>query len=368
MSPTLFLTDILLLFLVAISFPRIKKRLFVKAIVLGIVLVVSNLLIAKEPLIALIKWVKILEIIFLVVYISINKRFNKTALIALSYSIVLISIIGIWQFILQRTIGGPLYLLGERSFSSATPGIALAGVMGREYLRAYSTFPHPNAFAGFLGVGIILFLTLNSKLKVFGAKFSQVFILFSLAAFLLTFSLGAFIAGVFTFIYYIFHKKSKRIVTKSTKKIFIIIVCLSLLMTVPQELIKNKLFLSESTTLRIEQAGVAAKMFLNSPLFGVGLNNFIPSIGSNITTGTSLFLQPVHNICLLILTETGLLGLGVFVFVMYKILSKSKNNVYAFSIVFVLITGLFDHYWFTLQQNQFLLALLLGMSLQEKSV
>lgn len=363
LSPAVYLTDILLLILAATSFPRIKKRLFINAVALGVVLVVSNLLIAKEPLIALIKWARVLEMAFLVIYVlSNNEHFNKTALIVLSYSIVFVSIIGIWQFILQRTIGGPFYLLGERSFSVRTPGIALTSLLGRDYLRAYSTFPHPNAFAGFLGAGGTLVLLLNSQLKIFNKRKLWLFVLISSAAFLLTFSLGALIAGMLTLICCLFFRKSGRLITKSTKKIFYILVGLSLLMAVSQKLVKNIPF-TESVALRIDQAGIAGKMFVSNPLLGVGLNNFIPSVGENIIMGTSLFLQPVHNIYLLLLAEAGLVGFGFSIYLVEKLLTKKINTVYILPIVFVMLTGFFDHYWFTLQQNQLMLAFLLGMSL-----
>ncbi len=366
LSPTIFLTDVLLFLLAAISFPKIKKRLSVNAVVLGVVLVVLNLLIAKEPLIALIKWVKILEMAFLFIYASINKHFNKMALISLFYSIIFFSLIGISQFILQRTIGGPFYLLGERSFSVNTPGIALANLLGRDYLRAYSTFPHPNALAGFLGAGGILILLLNSQLKIFSKRKLWLFVLISSAAFLLTFSSGALIAGMLALIYYFLLRKNNFVVTKNSffpaKKIFYIIVGLSLLMTVLPEFIKNIPLKSESITLRIDQAGIAGKMFVNNPLLGVGLNNFIPSAGRNITAGTSLFLQPVHNIYLLLLAEAGLVGFAFFIYLAGKFLSAKTKSAYMLPIFFVILTGFFDHYWFTLQQNQLLLAFLLGIS------
>jgi hypothetical protein len=55
-------------------------------------------------------------------------------------SVVFFGLIGILQFVFQKTLGGALYLFGERSFNASTPGIALFSFQGKDYLRAYSLF------------------------------------------------------------------------------------------------------------------------------------------------------------------------------------------------------------------------------------
>lgn len=375
LSPAVYLTDILIFLLAAISYQKFKcwinrklkikkfRVVLIRLIIVTAVIVLANIAVAKEPPVALLKWIKIFEVFLLGVYIFLNKRFQKATLSAFFYSILFFCLIGITQFVLQRTIEGPFCLLGERSFSVKTPGIALTYLLGRDFLRAYSTFPHPNAFAGFLGAGGTLVLLLNSQLKILSKRKLWLFILVSLTAFLLTFSLGAIISGMLTLLYYFFLAKKKRPITKLTKKIFYAVVVLSLLTTVSQKLITNRSFLSEGVTLRVQQAGIAGKMFINNPLFGVGLNNFIPSISGNIVAGTSLFLQPVHNIYLLLLTEAGVVGFAVFIYLTEKLLTTKINIIYILPIVFVMLAGFFDHYWFTLQQNQLLLAFLLGVTL-----
>ena len=378
LSPAVYLTDILIFLLAAISYQKFKYRInrklktkksrvvLIKLIIAIAVIVLANVIMAKEPPVALLKWIRIFEMSLLGVIVFLNKKFQKVTLSAFFYSILFFCLIGIAQFILQRTIGGPFYLLGERSFSVTTPGIALTSLLGRDFLRVYSTFPHPNAFAGFLGAGVTLVLLLNSQLKIFSKKKIWLFVLVSLTVFLLTFSLGATIAGVLTLLFYTLFKRKSTLVIKITKYIFYTVVILSLLMTVSQKLITSGDLLSESVILRIQQAAVAGKMFINNPLFGVGLNNFIPSVGGNIIEGASLFLQPVHNIYLLLLTEAGMVGFAVFIYLVEKLLNTKINMMYILPIVFVMLSGFFDHYWFTLQQNQLLLAFLLGVSLWKK--
>ena len=375
LSPTIYLTDILVCFLLFVSYPKFKpwidrclktnhpRSKFVKLTIITIAFIFINTFWAKEPLVAIFKWIKIFEIVLLGIYVYINKRFYKTTLNALYYSIIFFGLLGIAQFLLQGTVGKIFYLFGERSFSVSTPGVALAFLRGRDYLRAYSTFPHPNAFAGFLGVGSLLVMILNSRLRIIENKKLLPFVLVASLVFILTFSLGAIISGGATLFCYIVLRNKRHTVLKMVRYIFYIIIILSVLTIVLQKQIKNNLVLSESSALRIQQAGVAGKMFIKRPLFGVGVNNFIPSIGENMVLGTSLFLQPVHNIYLLLLTETGLVGFTMFMYLFMKLIKGKTNVIYLLPIVFILSTGFFDHYWFTLQQNQLLIPFVLGIFL-----
>src|SRR5205823_5918646 len=79
---------------------------------------------------------------------------------------------------------------------------------------------------------------------------------------------------------------------------------------------------------REELAEIALKHFYSSPLFGVGLNNFlIATATSELITGPSRFLQPVHNIFLLTLSETGLVGfLGFLLLVIAALRNLLKKR------------------------------------------
>ncbi|MFH1863410.1 MAG: hypothetical protein ABIJ85_00665, partial [bacterium] len=241
LSPTVYLTDLLVILLVILSRSRFNlfikdkfKKRNVKLLILsllgvGTAIVVGNILEATTPLVAAIKWIKIIELLTLALYAYINKKSNKETLYALYFSIIFFSLIGILQFALQKTIGGPLYLLGERHFSLITPGIALAKINGVDYLRAYSTFPHPNAFAGYLGAGVVLVALMNCRIKLFNKKQLWVFYLVSSIAFFLTFSSGALVAAFITAVYFLLNKKNKEIKTKIVQLLFLLFICLSLI-------------------------------------------------------------------------------------------------------------------------------------------
>ncbi|HEX9679745.1 MAG TPA: hypothetical protein VGA08_03950, partial [Candidatus Saccharimonadales bacterium] len=83
-------------------------------------------------------------------------------------------------------------------------------------------------------------------------------------------------------------------------------------------------------------------------------------------TNLSRFVQPVHNIFLLILAETGLIGTVLLLnILMLPILKTWKTLDIRVQLAWlvILITGLFDHYWWSLQAGQLTLFLTLGLTL-----
>ena len=95
------------------------------------------------------------------------------------------------------------------------------------------------------------------------------------------------------------------------------------------------------------------------PIWGVGLGNFIPALG-NLLPGSFLLpakLQPVHNIFLLGLSELGLVGVTFFAVLGQVVRPKSFKPSIWILISLIVITGSFDHYWWTLPQNKLILLL-----------
>lgn len=378
LSPTVYLTDLLVILLVILScskfnlfiknkFKKRKSKLLTLSLLgIGTAIVVANILEATTPLVAVIKWIKIFELLALALYAYISKKSNKETLYVLYYSITFFSLIGILQFVLQKTIGGPLYLLGERHFSLITPGIALTRIIGVDYLRAYSTFPHPNAFAGYLGVGVVLVTLMNCTIRLFNKKQLWLFYLVSSIAFFLTFSSGAIVAAAISAVCILLNKKNKEIKTKIVQLLFLLFICLSLITPVFWKLNGDKISMPESVGLRLAQVETAMNMFKNHALWGVGLNNFILSARDNTIVGTSLFIQPAHNVYLLLLTEIGTIGFVFFVAVVFLTLNN-LNRKYMPIFIYILATSFVDHYWLTLQQNLLLLFFVLGISLQKEN-
>jgi O-antigen ligase len=137
-----------------------------------------------------------------------------------------------------------------------------------------------------------------------------------------------------------------------------------------KQIIETNINFPQSISQRLELALVAGKILSKNFIFGTGLNTFIPNEVKVYGINSYLWLlQPVHNIYLLIISEMGIIG-GIFLYLLIlKIMRKTLDTKYVgyfLAIIFIMVSGLFDHYWFTLQQNLLLLGLLIGESLQAK--
>ena len=367
LSPTLYLTDVL--FLILFLLFLITQKAGKKAIIWGFVAISvfgainSFSALSFQP--AVYKWIKIFELFCLAALVARSKQLRAGEWIAkpLLFSLGMVALIGIAQVVKGGSLGGIVYFLGERAFSLSTPGIALTSLGGRELLRAYSIFSHPNSLAGFLGAGIIL-----SSPLLFRAKrtLNLVLLAIILFAFVLTFSLAPAISLLVVLTILLFFRKNSAKLSKLAKGLLFLLatisIALPLIASRGRDIAKQW---GESYSGRVDLAVSSGRMFSEKPLFGIGLNNFTISLpAKSVGHPFSWWLQPVHNIFLLSLSETGLTGFLVLVFLFYLALKNSspRNKTVAAALLFILLTGFFDHYWLTLQQNQLLLAITLGLS------
>jgi len=356
LSPTIYLTDLLILGILLTSFVNrgwYKKRKFLIVVTGLLVFAIINSLWALNPAASILKWGKVLELTLLACYmISSNRGRVKTLIVkALPFSIVIFALIGFLQTIFQETLGGPLYYLGERSFSATTPGIALYDIFGKLLLRPYSTFPHPNVFGAYMFLATLMFFVLKNK----KSRSDYLVVLIGFLASALSGSLAVYLGAV-VILSLIFLGKSREKLTKLIPTVAILL-SFAFLFLSSQPLSQK---FSETIEKRILLARVSATMVSKSPFLGVGFNNFIVNLPVYAAKDSSLWiLQPVHNIFLLTFVETGIFGLLLLGFLFQRTLSKTFPLTLA--VVFVLVTGMFDHYWLTLQQPQILFALLVGL-------
>lgn len=385
LSPTIYLTDILLTLLLAIwfiekitkvkllnAFYRERKTLLLLAAIFFFS--VLNIAGAENPQTALFKWIKFLEMFAFTLFVIKNREFitRESLFYPLSIAVFYTTAIGIAQFVLQRTIGGPLYFLGERSFSSSTPGIALGTYFGNQLLRPYATFPHPNALAGFLVVSF--FILTGKKTKKILEKFVEILVTVCfLFLLLLSSSQGAWLVFLACGFIYLLSKYKSPLAKKTVTFLVILAIALSLISPVFfQKYFSQKTYLSESVGRRISLTIASGQMVAERPVVGVGLNNFLVALKEKGGLfDLSWFLQPVHNIFLLVFAELGLFGLFLFILILTKVFrnlyARKKDTVpFVLSTLTIVLTGLFDHYWLTLQQTQLLFSLVLGLSLRKK--
>lgn len=356
LSPTLFLTDVLLVGVLVVWLMqrwlgggRGSSRRNAAIVLTMLAFAIANTLRATSPPVTAIAWLRLFLLAAAGMMIAASKIVSLRFLRLLEIPLVYSSLLAIGQFINFGSLGGMLSWLGERTFTSATPGIAKTEFMGRVLLRPYATFPHPNALAGFLVVAVAL---------TSGSESSRTWrrLVVGLAALALasTFSLSGWLAALLLVATFATTSGLVRVITA-------VAIPVLLLVNVHQEpkAVENRLVLARQSLVMLRE----------NPLLGVGLGGFIPgsvevpaSLPSRSMPASSY--QPVHNLFLLVAAEAGLIAAGAFIWVLSKSLRIAllRHNPQALAALLVIIlTGLVDHYWLTLQQNRLLLTIVLAM-------
>lgn len=339
--PTVYLTDILIILLLVVRpIKKIPKTLIIFWLWLLLSVIFSHTFIP-----ALYKYAKIIELSLFGLWIYQHQiKISMTAVIKIiSLSALFQSLLALVQWFKQSSIFG-YWFFGEQPYNAATAGIdKIIWFNGALKIPPLGTFTHPNVLAGFLVVSFSL--TAAYWLKKSKLLFIVYLLLITFPLFL-TFSLSGWLAFLFISIPLLLlsiYPKIKALMISAG----LILITLSLSF--------NFSFLApeSSFTRRSQLNKISWQMLLDHPLVGVGLNNFIVSMEQyGYVSASTRFLQPVHNIYLLVLTESGLIGLSVFLCLLYK-----NFNKYLLIILFI---GLFDHYFLTLQPSLLLLILLLA--------
>jgi O-antigen ligase len=385
LSPTIYVTDVLIILIFIFSSINIFKKLlkaYKREMLIFLIFTLFLTLgipVSKNPLAGFLGLIKILEYVYLGVFTYLNfHKFNKKILaVSLGAGIIFESLLAIFQYFNQGSFQGIFYLLGERSFSGQTPGVANASINGRLILRPYATFSHPNVLAGYLDLGLILFLALRKHLN-------KIFILLVLTigslGILISFSRIAILSWVVFVICLfgttIFEKYKKDNLNPNLfKNKYILLIFLVIIIFI---FTKGNLIVQRFSSLRLSDESIVLreKLINNSfdlinknPIFGVGINNYINNLDSSFNT--PMLLQPVHNIFILVFVQTGIVGLSVFMFLFlaaFKNSLKSKKRIFKIGLLYsVIFIGMFDHYFLSIQQGQVMLTLILTYCISNKT-
>lgn len=360
LSPTVYLTDLLIVLLFLIEIFKKYQILNIlgryRLFGLLVVFLLINIYFSQNPFAGLLGLTRFIEFSFLGFFVAatvVNPRQISRITLFLAIGVFFESFLAIWQFLNQSSIGGIFWLFGERTFNGQTPGIAQAVIDGRLILRSYGTFPHPNILAGFLVVAMTLIMS-NVK-KIFFATALAI----GTAALILTMSRVAILLWFLILV--------GRLITSpqlKTKLVTVLLLVLAMIILYFSGLFPRFTNLSltdESFTRRSGLTTAAVEIIKTHPLMGIGLNNFLVNLPKfQQAESTILYLQPVHNIYLLVAAETGVVGLVFFLWFIGKTYQKVKSPLFI-ALTVILILGFFDHYFLTLQQGQLLFSLVLGL-------
>jgi len=257
-----------------------------------------------------------------------NKNLRRPALMGLSAAVVWTSLLAVGQFINQGTVIGWRFL-GEPIFSSGTGGVKKIFLFGRELIAPMATFPHANVMGAF---GLLSFLVLKNK-KI---KYLSLILIF------LSFSLPVWLITVFLLI-------------RKFKSTYVALFLSMVLGVVVLRVMGYGLPIS-SIYRRLNLIGHAWTMIKSHPFFGVGWGGFVKNLPP------STFLQPVHNVFLLVFAELGLIGTAGLVLLARQFLKKLEFKNYLLLITVYLLLFSLDHYFWTTTQGVYMLLLFLSMS------
>lgn len=352
LAPTLYLTDVISVMLFIFNY-KYFSQLFVKNkknVLIVCAFLFVNIALSKYQWLGIYKALKIIELVIIYLYF---KKIKDWQFVLKGFFIIACVelVLGIFQFVNRGSIQHIFYYLGERNFFLSTPGIAKIYIFDQEFMRTYATFSHPNSMGGFYLLTYFFFLTNNifenKKMRI------QLLVISSILLFL-SFSKTVIILYGLLNLFWIIKKIKK-------KQIFWI------LRLIPIIILGGFLVGLKSDPLSLEKRLAvylnSFSIITNNLIFGVGLNHYLIFQANYPIKYSYFFLQPVHNIILLLASEAGI------VFATYLsllILKKNRENLFknsAFLVCFLVVfmTGMIDHYWLTLQQNWLLLGVVFGL-------
>jgi len=395
LSPTLYLVDLVWIVLLISNLIKpsvlwtspLKKETFFKSkFFLVIVFVVINIFVAQNRWVAIYKWARIGQLVWFGYFGAKNKNLMEKMLMwVLPLWIGVESLLAIGQIAKGGSLNGFWWWLGERSFDFNTIGIAQMSVVNNGIVRAYGTFSHPNSLAGFLLISMVLWVKFKESLssyKVF--KVIKLNVLWwgvtwlGIIGIILTGSRTVWFLGLIS-IFWLSWGNFRNIKNKGIILFLVVMMLFGIYKMIDYNYpIQN--FLGgwdENGLLKRGLLNLAAvEMIKKSPLLGVGLNNFLIKLPDYQQNNQIFWFQPVHNIGLLLISEIGILGILIFafsakgglrfasqfsIFKTLKKLIRNNDKIIILILGVIFLSGMVDHYWFTLPQNMWLLTLVLAL-------
>lgn len=355
LSIIFYLIDIFIFAFFILNFKKIFSFLKNKKIIFFLALILINIFFAKNKIIAFFQLLKILKLL-IIFFIGQNvfKILNeKIFLIIIFFSGLFQLILCLFQLTFKHSLQGFFYFFGERLFNLSTPGIAKASINGIEFLRPYGTFSHPNSLAGFFLLLYFFVLTYKNFNQYLILKNLNLFVFLALVfiSFSKTVILSFLILNFFYIFISFFKNKNNCYFCIFSKIIVFLTVSFIFLQAQTDPLTISK---------RIDLIKNSWQIILKNPIFGVGVGNYLIAQSNFASKYFLFFNQPVHNIFLLFFAEFGIILGGLMMILLFPFIKNLiKKNIFLFLVVF--LTGFFDHYWITLEQNRNLVFFVYGI-------
>lgn len=295
------------------------------------------------------------------------------------WGVVLQAVWGIAQFIGNHDLG--MQILGESPLGPNQGGVAVVGDEARRQIRAQGLLPHPNMLGGLLVFSILPLAWLYRKV---GKK--QKYWLLAVAvlagiALVLSFSRTSWVAALVIMLVMVFvaiWKKRER---------FIWLPLLVLLLgagaaagwqwsNVAGRFSTESRLEQKSVEDRVESVESWKQVVSGHEFAGVGTGNYTQALIQLEPDQLAWTYKPIHNIYLLIMAETGAVGLAIWLWMVIvigwlwlKLVRRDWVNWWmGLPLIGVLGMGMADHWAISFQQGRLLLFLALALIILESRV
>ena len=365
LSPTLYLVDIFWTIWITGKYRYFNfKKLVNFENLIFLLLIGVNVIVAGNRWVAIYRWVRIIQWIVTIKLIKNEElRIKNYLKWILPIWVITESLLGLTQVLNGGSIGGIWYWIGERRFSFSSIGIAQMSLFGEGLLRAYGSFSHPNSLAGFLL--IVWCYWQRNKNKNF-----NYWIVYWIAILGILVSGSRWVWGITFIIFnlkFLIFKNKLRVKDILGRCLVMVGLASVVLGMISVNYRLSDFFAgwdSDSLNKRKTLFVAGIKMVKENPLLGIGAGNFVVKLPQFQKSNNFFWLQPVHNMFLLAWVEIGLLGIMAIGYKLVKCLEypkliKNKKNWVILGLI--VMTGMVDHYWLTLPQNSWLLAVILGI-------
>jgi O-antigen ligase len=363
--PTIYIQDILALLLLTTwlledikSFVLLfKNNRFAQILVLLLFSLFLSVLVSPVFVVSLTYFIRFVlySSVFLFTYTLYKKESLDVFIKLITLAVLFVSLLGIYQFLYQKAFFNNYLFFGEQPYTVTSRGLTHEYFLGKKIIPSYGLFRHPNTLGGYLSICLLFVLaTTNRHAGVF-KKLSMLTLILGVLCLLFTFSTFAFISFVLGILGLFVYKFEKHIPV-----LLIIILLIGFILPV------FYLFpLVSSTPSFYRRADLLINSYnfiRNYPLYGAGFGvSTLKFSQLYFMSRDILFMQPVHNIYILLLEEAGIFTLIFYLGLFVLIPLKYKSSLFFIPLVQLVFLGSFDHYFITAHQTLLLSFIFLGL-------
>ncbi|MFH1947012.1 MAG: O-antigen ligase family protein [Candidatus Magasanikbacteria bacterium] len=360
------------------KFAFTKDRIFLISCLLLVLYVLSSIVWALDPAIALQSSLHIMEAVLIFLMIFLGPLSFVEATFSLIAGASLTALLGMGQFLLQITFPSKWLGLASHEAWEAGTSIISGGGVGR-WLRAYGSFSHPNVLGGYLSLSLIISMLLALVIKrektcKIGnwfwcqGNYREQIIFYFISAVLvsglfLSFSRSAILTLSIFLIILLFLSLHKTTDFYRLRFLSVYLATIIFLLTIIfWPLVSVRITASspnemQSVEERLNGYDESGGIIKDNLWLGVGIGNYTLYLQQNNPQIPAWEYQPVHNVFLLLTAELGLIGLALFVlclvtFSMWQVrrLKFDMMHINLFYLVLIfsfLILANLDHYLYS---------------------